>query len=366
MNKKEIERYFFFPICNKTEIDRIFAVRNASDYLLKLRAETIVDHMRLFRVYRNKVFRDEKNWSLEKSFETTHYDNFLRYLSKDNKEQCQKVAYGNMFSNDPNGSVFATKYGPIITISDALRFFLKFSHLALLRFKCDVPLNVRKNALRIAIRVMLKTEALDFYMDPRGIIPKTVFKAIHAPISLQLEFIAGHEFAHYVLGHLKDSNLIDKPIYFAINSKEKDYKLLKVYNQSQKNELEADIQAILLPKYNSRKLKEMLEAALLWFCSLYLYEETFDAICPRSPWNIQTHPSAKERFDNLLSNIPTPAGLDIEYWESVFKNIEKYKEFLLADVSGNIEMYEMYGSVYLDKPNTKWRGRELIDRVDYY
>ena len=30
------------------------------------------------------------------------------------------------------------------------------------------------------------------------------------------------------------------------------------------------------------------------------------------------------------------------------------------------ERYETYGSVYLDKPNTEWRGRELKDRVDYY
>ena len=34
-------------------------------------------------------------------------------------------------------------------------------------------------------------------------------------------------------------------------------------------------------------------------------------------------------------------------------------------MSLNFDMYEMYGSVYLDKPNTNWRGRELIDRKDY-
>ena len=38
----------------------------------------------------------------------------------------------------------------------------------------------------------------------------------------------------------------------------------------------------------------------------------------------------------------------------------------MDEVGFNIDMYEFYGSLYLDKPNTKWRGRELIDRVDYY
>jgi hypothetical protein len=49
MNEIEIQKMSFHPVCNKDEIERIFNVTTASDYLLKLRAETIVDHMRLFR-----------------------------------------------------------------------------------------------------------------------------------------------------------------------------------------------------------------------------------------------------------------------------------------------------------------------------
>ena len=37
----------------------------------------------------------------------------------------------------------------------------------------------------------------------------------------------------------------------------------------------------------------------------------------------------------------------------------------MKEESENFEMYEMYGSLYLAAPNTEWRGRELIDRVDY-
>jgi len=40
---------------------------------------------------------------------------------------------------------------------------------------------------------------------------------------------------------------------------------------------------------------------------------------------------------------------------------EKYKESLSEDVALNIESYESYGSMYL----AQWRGKVLVDRVDY-
>lgn len=366
MDEIEIRKMFFFPICNKKEIECIFNVRDAKDYLLKLRAETIVNHMRLFRVYRNKALIDEKNWSLEKSFDMSHYDAFLKNLPHETKRMCLKTTFGNIFSNDPNGSIFKTDYGPIITISDSLRFFLKFMHLALLEFQTDVPPHIRMNALRIAIRVMLKTETLDFLMDPRGIVPQDVYDAIHAPIPLQMEFIASHEFAHYILGHLSDSKVVNKPIYFAISPKDEDYKPMAVYNQSQKEEFEADIQAILLPQYDQKKRKHLIEAVLLWFGCLDLYEAVCNAICPRSPWSYLSHPTAKERFKNILTTASSSLDINQENWKGFMSTVENFKEFLLQDVSVNIETYHTYGSVYLDKPNTEWRGAKLVDRVDYY
>jgi len=59
-------------------------------------------------------------------------------------------------------------------------------------------------------------------------------------------------------------------------------------------------------------------------------------------------------------------GFDANKWSNFIKIIDYYKDILLEDVSLNIEGYEFYGSIYLDKPNTEWRGKELKDRVDYY
>lgn len=362
----EIQKGFFHPICSRDEIERVFNVQTASDHLLKLRAETIVDHMRLFRVYRNKALADEKNWSLEQSFDGSHFNAFIDHLPNAEKNKCGTITYGNMFSNDPNGSIFKTDYGPIITISDSLRFFLKFSHLALMNFGDEVPPHVRMNALRIAIRVMLKTEALDFLMDPRGIVPQKIVEAMHEPIPRQMEFIAGHELSHYLEGHLSETDVIRKPIFFAISDNDENYGSQKVYNQSQQDELAVDKQAILLPKYTQERQSELLEAALLWFGSLELYETVSDLMFPKDPYTYRTHPSARDRIENLLTNIPFPPGVHVDDLQPFLGTLDGFKKLLREDVSVHTEVYEKYGSVYLDEPNTEWRGPELIDRVDYY
>ncbi|HES75487.1 MAG TPA: hypothetical protein ENO09_00615, partial [bacterium] len=271
MDAVDQQKLFFRRVCSSPEIERIFNVKDAKDHLLKLRAETIVDHMRLFRVYRNKALKDEKNWSLEASFDASHYEAVLAKLPKDARTICSTVTCGDIFSDDPNGMIFPTPYGPVITISESLRFFLKFAHLAILEFGDEVPMRIRMNALRIAIRVMLRKEAMDFYMDPRGIVPPRIATAIHAPIPLQLRFIAGHEFSHFILGHLSETNLIDQPIFYALSNAENEYKPVKVYNTSQHNEFDADLQAIMLPRYSSRQRNELLRAALLWFGCLELF-----------------------------------------------------------------------------------------------
>lgn len=366
MSPEELQKLFFRPICNESEIERIFNVRNAADYLLKIRAETLVDHMRLFRVYRNKALSIGNDWSLEKSFNNEHYTRVLEKMPKAANSECQKVCFGDVFSNDPNGMIFHTNYGPITTISDSLPFFLKFAHLAIMDFKEDVPSHVRLNALRISIRVMLKTEAMDFYMDPRGILPKNIAESIHAPLLLQKQFIAGHEFSHYVLGHLSEKSLRDHPVLFAVGQQGQDYKIEKIYNNSQRDEFDADLQSILLPEYSQDERSQLLSAALLWFCCLELFEAASDVMFPKSSFSYQTHPQARDRYENILSNVPTPNNFDLEGSKKLINRIDYYKQLLQEDISLNFDHYESYGSFYLDEPDSLWRGKELIDREDYY
>ncbi len=370
MNDIELQKMFFRPVCNKDEIERIFNVLNAEDYLLKLRAETIVDHTRLFRVYRNKALLNKNNWSLEKSFDQSHFITFTQNLDSSDRKKCERITAGNIFSNDPTGIIFPSDYGPIITISDSLRFFFKFMNLALMDFGDRVPGYVHLNSLRIAIRVMLQTESLDFLMDPRGIVPKDIGEAIHSTIPNQMLFIGGHEYAHYLLGHISESNVSEKYIFNAILPTDENYKLIPVYNPSQKQELEADEKSILLPNYNNEQRKRLLESALLYFGSIELFKAVKDTIDPpkyNPPHPLLTHPSPRDRYENILSMAQqTSHNLNINRWKRFWGVIDSYKKFLIEDASYNTEEYEMYGSAYLDKPNSEWRGPELRDRINYY
>ena len=362
----EMEKYFYQPICNKAEIERIFNIKNAKDYLLKLRADTIIDHMRLFRVYRNKAIEQGESWSLEKSFDDSHFDKFKNNLPPDLKQICdENVTFGNIFSNEVNGFIFTTNFGIITTISESMKYFTEFMNLGLLRFTKNIPPHVKYNALRIAIRIMLQTEALDFKMDPRGIIPKNIQQKMCSTYPFQAQFLAGHEYAHFLLGHLKENNITQKHLFRAVFKSQEDYKKINTYTIDQKHEFEADIVSINLPNYSLFEKKMVYENSLLWFAYLSIYEAVEDYINP--PIGYQTHPGAMSRYQNLLDEIPKYKGFNSKYFTiDIPKIVEEYRTLVIEDVGYNCDLYEMYGSAYLDDANTEWRGKELIDRVDYY
>lgn len=357
-----IERDWYRPYCNEKEIDRILNPKNAVDYLLQQRANIVTDNPRYWRVYARKSML-YKNWSFEKSFKTAHYLDVINNLTPQDKSFCKSIAYGDIFSNDANGYAENNKdWGRIIYLNESLQFFMKFCNLALFNHQdIDIPIKIRQNALRIAIRIMMKQESMDFFLDPRGIVPVTVGVKIHEPIKYELQYIAGHEFSHHLCCHFNDSNTAMRTV-LSIN----DNQYIKpVYNISQKQEFEADIASINRPLYSNEDFNNVLRGALIWFISLDLSETAQEIVAPSFSSTIKTHPSAKERFDHLIKNVDIPRDFDTDLIEELIKNAFIFKEWLKEDLSINYDSYNVYGSIYLDKPNTKWRGRELIDRVDY-
>lgn len=354
---------WFNSFCNQDEAKRIYKPQNKIDYFLRKRADIVADNTRYIRVYRNKAIIAGENWSFEKSFSDSHYKQVLKNLSSTDKSNCKNILFGDTFSNDVNG--FATidnDCGRIICMNESLRFYLMFCHLALFNFDENVPEHVRQNSLRIALRILLKQEAMDFFMDPRGIIPKNVYKKITYPIESQLQFIAGHEFAHHLCGHLNDNDT-RKQCILSIDDKQYEE---KIYNVSQKQEFEADIASILRPHYKSNEYHSILNASLLWFIDLMLGERAQNIINPSRMFSYQTHPSAEDRFNNIIQNVKIPKNFRLDKIERIKNRAEELLEFIDEDFSVNYEFYDFYGSAYLDEPETEWRGKALIDRVDYY
>jgi len=246
-----------------------------------------------------------------------------------------------------------------------LKFFLYFSNLTLLSSENEVPSYVRLNSLRIALRIMLRSEAMDFSLDPRGILPPSIHSALEHFKGLQLQFIAGHEYAHYYCGHLSDNNIVSIPIKNILWSGDTEA-VVPVYNNSQLEELEADLNAIQSLEITESRKIELLDAAIIWFSALELYELASELISPQSSYSYRTHPPASHRAKNLIENIGVDNHFRGDKLVQLQESIAVFSNFIREDIAINMEDYERYGSVYLDVPDTDWRGKELIDRVDYY
>ena len=363
------ERMWYMTLCNNDEIDRIMTPKHGRDILLKERADIIVDNTRLTRVYIHKRRLAElsnKNWSFEQTFKSTHYNMFLSNLKKDEAEECKKVVYGDMYCKKVNAYAYNEPgWGKFVCLNVGMRIYMNFMNLALSDWKrYDIPPHVIMNSLRIAIRIFLGCEAMDFDMDPRGIIPYELGKEIRKPIEGELTYIIGHEFCHHLLNHFDDTKTSKQILW---NTAQGPYEK-KIYNTSQQQEFEADLCSLTLPNYKDKIYNQVYEGALIWFLSLQLAEAANEAIYPSSPLDIKTHPSALDRYKNIRENAPCPKNFSFKRIQEIEERMQILEQLLYQDIEHNYgELYdeEIYGSVYLDDPNTKWRGRELIDREDY-
>lgn len=360
---------WYSNICSEEEIVRMLDMRNGDDYLLRLKADTIIDNMRLYRVVLKKAQMARFSgcpWSLEQYFQPYGYKEYINSLQQELKEKVSNISYSNILSNDLNGFIFESPFGICTTLSYAINDFIKYSALALLNFEDEVPDSVRLASLRIAVRTMLGKEALDFELDPRGIIPDNIDEMINHPISYICTFVGGHEISHYLNGDIKKGNTKLMSLNKVHFKDDEDYRKIYVYNTSQKHEFAADLGALRFPVMTQEKYALYYNYTLLWFSMLAIYEAVEDYMTP--PIGYQSHPGAKARYKNIIENAEKPyyfAEYEKYYLEDLPKVVDFWSDVLKDDVSEHFEYYEMYGSVYLAAPNTKWRGRELVDRKDY-
>ncbi|PKH86879.1 hypothetical protein [Colwellia sp. Bg11-28] len=358
LDKESIAKGSYRSLCSNEEIERIFNVSSASDFLLKVRADTAIDHMRIYRVFRHKMIKAGNNWNFSNYFDVKPFESYIKHLADDEYTQAQELTAGFVFCENPNGSIEKTDFGNIITVSESLRYFLYFMNIAFLDFdNMEVPIEVKGAAIKIAIRTMLQSEAVDFDMDPRGKVPEEIHDAAKYHTDRQLEFIIGHEFAHHFLGHLDNANLIEGKYLSAINSDDITHKF---FSYAQKEELDADINAIERPMYTPDMKVDLINRALFFFVYLDIYESVKEQIMP-SMGHIKSHPNPIDRFKHLHNHFKNEVEFDSENLDNLLKWSEKYKESLSEDVALNIESYESYGSMYL----AQWRGKVLVDRVDY-
>lgn len=361
--------WYISLVKDNKQLNRLFEPQCALDVLNKKRADYIVDSTRLTRLFIHKRdYYESKNieWDFSKTFSVAHYETFIEYLSENEKELCKKITYGDMYAKKVNAYAYPDeKWGDFVCVNKATYYFAYYMTLGLIEpLKHEIPLHIVKNSIRIALRTWLGCEALDFEMDPRGRIPNEIENDINRIVPLILVFISGHEFSHHLLGHCDKNNLKNLVLW----SNGQNTYSEKIYNASQKDEFAADLGSLTIPKYTNEMYEKIYECALIWFVMLDLAEYATNQINPSAQQGYQTHPTALERYMYILNNAPKTDRFSEKSYEQILKCAEGIKDFISKDISENYgELYddEIYGSVYLDKPNTRWRGKELIDRIDY-
>lgn len=369
MDKNELERIWYRGLFSSAEINHIFNPTAPIDVLMKERADIILDNTRLYRLYLHKRNICEiKNipWNFMQTFSCNHYNFFINNLPSTEMEFCSKITYGDMYAKKVNAYAYPSKdWGNFICINKGLEFFIYFMCLALyVPCRYNIPEHIIKNATRIAIRTWLGCESLDFEMDPRGKVNGNIMTELQKPLPYILSFVAGHEFSHHLLGHFKKNELINQIIWSnGSNVFEKE-----IFNSSQQQELDADLNSLSKPLFSKKDYNRIYNSSLLWFLMLDIAEYANFCINPSFFSGYQTHPSANNRYQNILSNSKPANDFDQKLFHTLEEKTKYLKDFISKDINENYgELYDedIYGSIYLDLPNTEWRGKELIDRVDY-
>lgn len=366
LNELDAAKMSYRFYCSGEEVERIFNVKSSDDYLLKMRADAVADHVRLMRVIKKRQYLSKNDWNFTNHFSKKEFEQYIMRLDTKNKNKVSKISAGFIFNNDVNGNCIRSDYGDLVVISESLRYFLYFMNLSYADFgDYEVPINVRKSALLIGIRTMLMTEALDFELDPRGIVPSEIHEMNNSFVDRQVEFIIGHEYAHYLLNHLDSRKLTRKKLINLSNHKnDKEthgYQTYDFYNKSQSEEFEADRGSFSLANFSQREFNEYITSVFAFFLHLDLYESVVDTIQPSTKL-IKTHPSSIDRIWKLYEYFEDKIiSIDRSYLEDIIRDNNKKKSLLQEHIGYNIELYENYGSIYL----AEWRGPVLKDRIDY-
>ncbi len=334
------EERFFYPLCSKQEIRRIFNVKNSLDYLLKFRAEQVIDNQRLNRVYASIRKKQGSEWNFSKYFDSLLFETYLEYLPQNEKNVCQQIPHGTIHLHEANGYCIKTPFGNVIVISQALRQFLYYMNL----FHFGEHYGFKKKEILptfiLATRIMLGTEALDFEIDSRGEIPIEIHTEIDIITEWQMLFVIGHEYAHHYLNHLDKSNTIN-----IIEANDGNFKF---YTFKQKYELDADFNSIINQNISDEDRSVLANSAFLFFQWLDLFTTVRDYMFPSSG-RPSSHPDPIDRIHELRKRLDEKYGFSKKELQEQIEYYKSFKEELIKDyLPLNIEQFETYGSVYLE------------------
>ncbi|MCZ4308167.1 hypothetical protein [Vibrio atlanticus] len=353
---------FYLEFCSKKEIFQLRDIKGPSEYLLRLRAEAVADYPRVIRVMASRREHYERNgrvWSLSNYYhlKDNFHKSYISLLTKDNRNKVKHIPSGLAYIPDVNALCIRSIVGDVVLVSESLEKFYYFMSIAFYGEQFGLNLIIVRNALTIAIRIMTGAETFDFDIDPRGVLPAKAEKMLKNLVSWQMQFTFGHEYSHYLCGHLKEAETIN---YSYREKSGKSPTEIAMYNHNL--EYEADYYSLKNIIHNKKEFGNIAHGAFSTLIYLHFLEKC-SCILPLKKVSIsETHPNALDRLNNLHKKLSTKSPIN----HNVIEGMLNKSDNLLALIKESVkdqrkDIFTFHGSIYLSGSEKK----PAKDRVDY-
>lgn len=368
IDSKEIEglsseESFFIEFCSKAEIVRLRELRGAHDYLLRLRANAIVDSPRAVRVMiaRRKKFENTgRPWALSHYYHSKdhHHKSYTSLLARPKAKKLKSVPSGLAFIDEANALCIRSLAGDVVVAAESLEHFYYFMSIAFYGGEFDIPQIDRADALLIAIRIMNGAEALDFDIDPRGTLPPSTERKLKELVSSQMQFTFGHEYAHLLCKHLSRPDALDDRVSIKTNIGY--LKELRVYNHEL--EFEADLCSLKNIYHNKQAFPVIAHGAFSVLLYLHFLEQV------KGPFSLKpvsvslTHPSPQQRIHRLHRGLGKKSPISEDIITNMLAASSELESALKYRTEGQRkDILTFYGSLYLSSYLPKLKQ----DRYDF-
>lgn len=355
---------FFVAFCSRSEILRLRELRGAHDYLLRLRANAIVDSPRVVRVMtarKNSFEASGRSWNLTHYYHSKdeYHKSYLRNLKREHAKALKGIPAGLALIPEANALCIRSLAGDVVVASEYLEHFFYFMSIAFYGNQLGIKPIDQSDALLIAIRIMTGAEAQDFDIDPRGKLGHELERTIKKLVMSQMMFTFGHEYAHLLCDHLALPEIqvkeesYDKSVDLA--------KDLRIYNHDLEHE--ADFFALNNIKHDKDTYQIVAQGGFSVLIYLHFLQE-IGGLCGLKKFSVsQTHPNPRDRIIALHRRLAKASPLKKEDIDGIFLASEKMSEMLNQRLKYKTrdDIFSFYGSVYLSSFTSKVKS----DRYDF-
>ncbi|PFG10683.1 hypothetical protein [Marinobacter sp. LV10MA510-1] len=352
---------FFIEFCSRNEILRLREISGPHDYLLRLRANAIVNNPRAVRVMASRKKDFEKGgrpWALTHFYHSKDFfhKKYIKNLSRSNAKIVKGTPSGLAFIPEANALCMRSLVGDVVVVSESLEQFYYFMNIAFYGNQLGIEMIDSVDALLIAVRIMNGVEALDFDIDPRASLPIETERELNNLVSNQMQFTYGHEYAHLLCGHISSPETA-----FDHDSSSSNYLGdLQTYNHSL--EFQADLCALTNIYRSQEAFQNIAQGAFSVLLYLHFLEEANVSFGIKKFSVSETHPTSLDRVYNLHEGLGKKSPIDNVIIDEMLKHSDQMISILKHRIKCQREdILSFYGSIYLPSYHSKPKR----DRYDF-